>query len=866
MSDHKRFHYRAPEEIKQEAAALGIKLPWSDDLSILGESVNLGPVTLANRFVVHPMEGFDSDDQGTPGPLSFRRYRRYAEGGVALIWFEATAVLWEARSNPGQLWIHDGNVQVFKELVAATKKAARDQFGYEPVMIVQLTHSGRYSKPAGVPKPLIAHHSAVLDPKHNLPPDYPLVTDDYLDQLQEHFVHAAELAAQAGFDGVDIKGCHRYLAAELHASFTREGRYGGSFENRTRLLRESMLKIRARVPSVFVTTRLNAYDAIPYPYGFGVNRDDYRVPDLAEPIEYIRQLKEIGIPLLNLSIGNPYYNPHYGRPFDFPIAGFTPPAEHPLAAIDRFIGITRTVQEAHPDLPIIGSGYSWLRQYMPQVAAAVIRSGGAALVGQGRGSFAYPDSVRDILEKGAMDPKKCCVTCSGCTQIMRDGAMTGCVVRDSEIYGEQYRLGRRFAIDRLQTEAKRCRDCTEPTCRPGCPANVDIPAFVKAFAEGDFAASYAVLRQNNVLPEMCGYICPAAEQCQGACVEDIFSKCPIPIQDIQLVVSQTARRMGLTGVQIPAEPSGKRVAVIGAGPAGLAGAVKLLEAGHHVTIVDKTNRLGGTPETTIPAARYRNAAAEIDAILAPAKQANRVLIKSGAELGKDFTFHELVAGNNAVLLATGLPESMSLGKADGVYDALAFLAKLKNGELAQLPRRVAVLGAGNTAMDAASSALDAGASDVYLVYRRSFQEMPAWAEERDAFLAKGGHILILTQPLGYVTDAKGKLVGLKAARTELGEPDTSGRRSPQVVPGSEFVLPVELAVEAMGQKLGDQLADVFAGVAMTRNGRVAVDAAFATSLPGVFAAGDLVNGGTTAVQGIAEGMRAAAGIDVYLRQ
>ncbi|MDX9980490.1 MAG: flavin oxidoreductase/NADH oxidase, partial [Lentisphaeria bacterium] len=329
MSDHKRFHYHTPAEIRQEAAALGIKLPWSDDLSILGESVNLGPVTLANRFVVHPMEGFDSDDQGTPGPLSFRRYRRYAEGGVALIWFEATAVLWEARSNPGQLWIHDGNVQVFKELVAATKKAARDQFGYEPVMIVQLTHSGRYSKPAGVPKPLIAHHSAVLDPKHNLPPDYPLVTDDYLDQLQEHFVHAAELAAQAGFDGVDIKGCHRYLAAELHASFTREGRYGGSFENRTRLLRESMLKIRARVPSVFVTTRLNAYDAIPYPYGFGVDRDDYRVPDLAEPIKYIRQLKEIGIPLLNLSIGNPYYNPHYGRPFDFPIAGFTPPPSIP---------------------------------------------------------------------------------------------------------------------------------------------------------------------------------------------------------------------------------------------------------------------------------------------------------------------------------------------------------------------------------------------------------------------------------------------------------------------------------------------------------------------------------------------------------
>jgi NADPH-dependent glutamate synthase beta subunit-like oxidoreductase/2,4-dienoyl-CoA reductase-like NADH-dependent reductase (Old Yellow Enzyme family) len=864
MSGHQRFRYHSPDELQRDAAELGIQLPWSDDLSVLGDSMDIAGHTMPNRFVSHPMEGFDSDDQGTPGPLSFRRYRRYAEGGVGLIWFEATAVLWEARSNPGQLWLHDENVGTFAELVAATKKAARDLYGREPIMIVQLTHSGRYSKPTGVPAPLIAHHSAVLDPKHNLPADYPLVTDDYLDQLQETFVHAAELAAKAGFDGVDIKGCHRYLAAELHASFTREGRYGGSFENRTRLLRETMTKIHERVPSVFVTTRLNAYDAIAYPYGFGVSQDDYRVPDLSEPIQYIGLLKEIGIPLLNLSIGNPYFNPHYGRPYDFPIAGFTPPPEHPLVAIDRFIDITRTVQKAHADLPIIGSGYTWLRQFMPNVAAAIVQSGGATLVGQGRGSFAYPDSVRDILETGAMDAKKCCVTCSGCTQIMRDGAKTGCVVRDSEIYGEQYRLGRRFAVDRLQEEAKRCRDCTEPTCRPGCPASVDIPAFVKAFAEDDIAKSYAILRQNNALPEMCGFICPADEQCQSGCVEDIFTKCPVPIQDIQLVVSQLARRMGLAGVQIPEQPSGKRVAVVGGGPAGLACATKLLEKGHNVTIVDKAKALGGTPDTTIPAARYANASAEVDAVLSPAKDAHRVVLKLGAELGTDFTFTELVAGNDAVLLATGLPGSSSIGEATGVYDALTFLTALKSGTLTNLPSRLAVLGAGNTAMDAASSALDAGVRDVYLVYRRSFQEMPAWVEERDAFLAKGGHVLLLTQPLGYETDDNGVLTGLRAARTELGQPDASGRRRPQVIPGSEFVLPVELVVEAMGQKLGTKLTEVLSDVALNDSGRVAVDDGFATNLPGVFAAGDLVNGGTTAVQGIAEGMRAAASIDAYL--
>jgi len=410
------------------------------------------------------MEGFDSTPDGAPGPLSFRRYTRYAQGGFGLIWMEATAVLAEGRSNPGQLYLHKHNVAVFGELVRTMRQTAKAAFGRDIVIIIQLTHSGRYSKPAGIPKPIIAHHSPVLDPQHSLPADYPLVTDDYLDDLQGAYVEAARLAAEAGVDGVDIKSCHRYLISELHASFTREGRYGGSLENRTRLLRETMAEIRHVVPGVFVTTRMSAYDAIPYPYGFGVNRSGGLDPDLAEPIELVRCLKDIGIPILNVSIGNPYFNPHFGRPYDFPIAGMTVPDEHPLVALDRFLAITRTLQMAFPDLPVVGSGYSWLRQFMPNVAAAVIRNRGAAFLGIGRGAFAYPDSVRDLLEKGALDPAKCCVTCSACTQIMRDGGMTGCVVRDSEIYGPQYRLARHFAVDRLREEAKRCRDCEFPTC------------------------------------------------------------------------------------------------------------------------------------------------------------------------------------------------------------------------------------------------------------------------------------------------------------------------------------------------------------------------------------------------------------------
>lgn len=863
---HERFHLKSVDDLATAAGLLGLTIPLAEDISNLFEKVPIAGESAPNRFMVHPMEGFDSLSNGAPGELTFRRYRRCADGGFGSIWMEATATVPEGRSNPRQLWLHKDNVHVFRDLVNMIRLSAHEFHGRDVILVLQLTHSGRYSKPTGVPEPIIAHHSPILDPKVGVGPDHPLVTDEYLDRLQTRYVEAARLAAEAGLDGVDIKSCHRYLVSELLASFTREGPYGGSLENRSRFLLETASRIMESVPGIFVTTRMNAYDAIEHPYGFGVDENDYRVPDLREPLEVAAKIRALGAPLLNVSIGNPYFNPHYGRPFDFPTCGGNVPDDHPLRGLDRILRITRQFQEAAPELPVVATGYSWLRQFMPNVAAAVIGSGGATLLGIGRGAFAYPDTVRDLAEKGRMDPAKCCVTCSGCTQLMRDGGRTGCVVRDSEIYGPEYRLARRFALDHLQEQARRCRYCEEATCSRDCPAGVDVPGFIRAFADSDFDRAYNILREANVLPEMCGFVCPSDVQCEGGCLEKIFCDVSLPIRDIQLLTCRIARRRGIVGVRLPDVPSGRRVATVGGGPAGIACAITLLEQGHHVTIFDRSSRLGGVPDSVIPEDRYGVADDEVQAALEPALVAGRVLTCLGQELGRDIQLSELQSEYDAVLLAMGLSVAGSIGAADGVTDAVTFLRKLKSGEIDKLPARVAVVGGGNTAVDAAVTARSSGAADVYLVYRRSFAEMPAWPKEKERLIASGCHVLILTQPIAYNTDESGRLTNVTIARTELGETDASGRRRPSIVPDSESRLDVDLVIEAIGQAVSEALKDAMPGIHFASTDVVATlrPGSFATHLKGVFAAGDIVNGGTTAVRGVAEGMKAAEEIDAFI--
>lgn len=457
MSKHEKFNFKTLEDFKSKIEELGVNINLSDDFSPLANSVKVGHRTAPNAFAVLPMEGCDSNEDGSPSELVIRRYERFASGGAGLLWWEANAVVKEGKANPLQMMLTDENKGSFAEMMKTCLKAAQNANGedHSPVNILQLTHSGRYSRPnthAG--EPIIPQHDPLLDPRVGIQPDDNkcIVTDEYLDSLPEKYVKSALLAKEVGFDGVDIKSCHRYLFSELLASHTREGKYGGSFENRSRLLCTILEEVKKACGEDFIiSTRFNVFDAHPYPHGFGVDKEDMWKFDPTEPKMLIQRFKEIGVNLLGNSAGNPYYiHAQVGRPFDTSSMGIPIPEEHQLESVERLFALTRFVQEEAGDIPVIGSGYSWLREFTPYTAAYNVANKHCAFVGLGRSSFAYPEAPRDILTNGAMDSKKCCIACSKCTQIMRDHGRTGCVIRDSKMYMPLFKEARAEADERAK--------------------------------------------------------------------------------------------------------------------------------------------------------------------------------------------------------------------------------------------------------------------------------------------------------------------------------------------------------------------------------------------------------------------------------
>lgn len=425
---HEKFHYQTKEALVSELARLGIDIPLTDDLSHLAQAVKLGKKMAANAIVIQPMEGCDGTADGRPDTLTNRRYDRFARSGAGMIWAEAVAIVPEGRANPRQLWLTEDTLPAFERFVAVIKETCIKAHGFEPIVIMQATHSGRYSKPNGVPEPIIAYNNPMFEGDTPIAPSR-IITDEQLFALEEQYGAAARLAERAGFDGVDIKCCHRYLNCELLSAFERKGAFGGSFDNRTRLLRNGVKSAQATTGTDFlVTSRLSVYDGFAYPYGWGVSQDGGLIPDLREPIALAGLLhNELDMAVLNVTIGNPYVNPHVNRPYD--MGGYLPD-EHPLEGVARMVHCVGEIARAHPTLKVISSGLSYLRQLAPNLAAAEIAQGVCAMAGFGRKAFAYPDFAQDILQKGALDAAKCCITCSKCTELMRAGSTAGCVIRD----------------------------------------------------------------------------------------------------------------------------------------------------------------------------------------------------------------------------------------------------------------------------------------------------------------------------------------------------------------------------------------------------------------------------------------------------
>ena len=432
-----RFHYKTLEEVKERAEELKVYLPFSSSTDILKTPLKVGNVTFHNRMGIAPMEGADSLEDGSPSDYTIRRYVNEAIGGSALIWFEAISIVPEGRSSKTQLLLTEENVESYKRMNEKIKEAGRKANGFEPYLIMQANHSGRYSNPDNRPAPMIAYRHPQLE-QYRAADDSCIVTDDYLKSLEESFGKAALLAKKAGFDAVDIKSCHGYLLAELLSAYDRPGQYGGNYENRTRLLKNGIKAAKVWEDENFqVTCRLGIYDGYEYPWGFGGSEGSGLKPDLKEPIRLVKELYgNCGIQMMNLTMGNPYATTHVTRPFDM---GKYEPEEHPFTGIGRMIAGIGEVKKAVPEMVIFGSAPTYLRQFADLYTAGAVEEGFCDGMLFGRMAFADPDYANEIIKNGRIDPKRVCMTCGKCGDLIRAHKPTGCVIRDPKTFMPFYK-------------------------------------------------------------------------------------------------------------------------------------------------------------------------------------------------------------------------------------------------------------------------------------------------------------------------------------------------------------------------------------------------------------------------------------------
>lgn len=446
--------------------ALGLHIPCDEHLlrgaeSPIAQPIERGGIKIGNRIAIHPMEGWDGTANGKPTEYTIRRWRRFGASGAKLIWGgEAVAVRHEGRANPNQLLASkDSREDLARLRNILIEEHVRTTGSDDGLLIgLQLTHSGRYSKPNDHhrPEPRILYHHPILDRRLKLPADYPLMTDGEIESIVEDFHRAARMAWEIGFEFVDVKHCHGYLGHEFLSAHTREGKYGGSFENRTRFLREIVQGVRSIAPGLKIGVRLSAFDIvpfrsdpeksspgkfgsgipedfsklIPYRWGFGVNAGNPAEADLTEPIKFLSLLENLDVRLVNLTAGSPYYNPHLQRPAVFPPSdGYSPPHD-PLVEVARQMECARELKRHFPEMIFVGTGYTYFQDFLPHVAQAAIREGWVDLVGLGRMVLSYPGILWDAINGHPLNHKLICRTFSDCTTAPRNGLPSGCYPLD----------------------------------------------------------------------------------------------------------------------------------------------------------------------------------------------------------------------------------------------------------------------------------------------------------------------------------------------------------------------------------------------------------------------------------------------------
>ena len=461
---------KSVDDFRQHCANVGVNLPCEDTIAIGAESPLVQPVEniavngkrIGNRYAIQPMEGWDGTTTGGISDEMLRRWARFGESGAKVIYGgEAMAVRPDGRANPNQLILTRENEAGIAKLRESLLTAHRTSYGTTEDLVIgfQLTHSGRFCRPTDKKKlePRIAFRHPILDRKFGITDDSAVLSDAEVQQLIAAYVEAAAIARDIGADFVDIKHCHGYLLHEFLGAHTRPGNYGGSFENRTRILKEIISGIRRTGNNIEIGVRLSAFDfvpfrpdpalsqpgklgpgipesfehCLPYRYAFGAKMDNPIEYDLTETFAFVDLCTELGVKIINLTAGSPYYNPHIQRPAAYPPSDGYQPAHDPLIDVARQIDVVRQIRaRASKNLVIIGSAYSYLQEFLPHVAQAVVRQGWTDMVGLGRVSLSYPAILSDAAQNGTLEKKFICRTFSDCTTAPRNGLISGCYPLD----------------------------------------------------------------------------------------------------------------------------------------------------------------------------------------------------------------------------------------------------------------------------------------------------------------------------------------------------------------------------------------------------------------------------------------------------